>query len=160
MFFVLHAVLPSLDGVVATRYDLSPKPPILTEVEGVLIRKFRWSATQAQATGLIREFARVVNPETPVRVVTEDEPDNRILECALAAEAEVIISGDSHLRGLHAFQGIPIMSLPTGSAGLSLAVDPDASSRRSRGPWSFPRTPTRCYTPGRRATRSAGGGAP
>ena len=90
--------------------ELFTSPSILTEVEGVLIRKFHWSARRAhEATGLIREFVRVVHPETPVRVVVEDESDNRILECALAAEAEVIISGDSHLRGLQVFQGIPIM---------------------------------------------------
>ena len=90
--------------------ELVTSPSILTEVEGVLIRKFHWSGSRArEATALIREFTRVVHPETPVRIVTEDEPDNRILECALAAEAEVIISGDTHLHQLRVFQGIPIM---------------------------------------------------
>ena len=90
--------------------ELFTSPSILTEVEGVLIRKFHWSASRArEATVLIRGFTRLIHPETPLRVVTEDEPDNRILECALAAQAEVIISGDSHLRRLQAFQGIPIM---------------------------------------------------
>ncbi len=84
---------------------------ILTEVEGVLIRKFQWSANRARdAIALIREFASTVDPEMSVEAITADGPDNRILECALAAKAEVIIPGDSHLRVLQAVQGIPIMS--------------------------------------------------
>jgi predicted nucleic acid-binding protein len=43
-------------------------------------------------------------------VITEDEPDNRILECALEGDAAVIISGDHHLRRLETFRGIPIMT--------------------------------------------------
>lgn len=94
----------------ARSLQLVTSPSILTEVEGVLIRKFQWSASRArEATALIREFAAVVNPAVSVHAVTEDEPDNRILECALAAEAEVIISGDSHLRRLRVYEGIPIM---------------------------------------------------
>lgn len=96
----------------ARAFDLFTSPSILAEVEGVLIRKFHWSARRArEAIELVREFTRVVNPETSVAVITEDEPDNRILECALAARAEVILSGDTHLRALRAFQGIPIMGL-------------------------------------------------
>jgi putative PIN family toxin of toxin-antitoxin system len=90
--------------------ELFTSPSILEEVEGVLIRKFDWSARRArEAVELIRDFARVIHPESRVQVVTEDEPDNRILECALAAKAEVILSADTHLRALQVFQGIPIM---------------------------------------------------
>jgi uncharacterized protein len=35
-------------------------------------------------------------------------PDDRILECAIAADAEVIVSGDQHLLALGSFKGIPI----------------------------------------------------
>lgn len=40
----------------------------------------------------------------------EDESDNRILECAVAAKAEIIVSGDRHLRDLGEFRGIRILS--------------------------------------------------
>lgn len=94
------------------RLQLFLSPPILAEIEGVLVRKFGWSTTRARdALGLIQAFADVVRPTTTVAVVREDEPDNRILECALAARAQVIVSGDGHLRSLGTFQGIPILSL-------------------------------------------------
>jgi putative PIN family toxin of toxin-antitoxin system len=84
--------------------------PILQEIEGVLMRKFRWSARRTrEATALLREFADLVKPRETITVIREDEPDNRILECALEAAAQVIISGDHHLRRLRAFRRIPIL---------------------------------------------------
>ncbi len=94
----------------ARAIELFTSPPILMEVEGVLTRKFQWSVSRARdATSLIRGFATVVRPEVSVEAIVQDEPDNRVLECALAAKAEVILSGDSHLRALGVFKGIPIM---------------------------------------------------
>jgi hypothetical protein len=37
--------------------------------------------------------------------VAADPSDDRILECAVAADAEVIVSGDQHLLALGALQG-------------------------------------------------------
>ena len=88
---------------------LCTSPSILEEIEGVLVSKFTWSTARAsEATGLIKAFAEVVDPTEKVRRIREDEPDNRILECAREAKADVIVSGDSHLRRLGSFEGIPI----------------------------------------------------
>jgi uncharacterized protein len=85
--------------------------PTLEEIEGVLVRKFHWTAPRVrEATRAIRSFAVLVHPEESVNVVREDEPDNRILECALAAEASVVVTGDQHLLRLKRFRGIPIAS--------------------------------------------------
>jgi predicted nucleic acid-binding protein len=43
--------------------------------------------------------------------VLEDEPDNRILECAVIAEADLIVTGDHHLLDLREFEGIPLVRL-------------------------------------------------
>jgi predicted nucleic acid-binding protein len=43
-------------------------------------------------------------------VVERDKSDDRILECALEAKADYIISGDSHLLSLKEYQGIRILS--------------------------------------------------
>jgi hypothetical protein len=42
-------------------------------------------------------------------VIREDPPDNRILECAVEGRANLIVSGDRHLRRLKIYQGIPIV---------------------------------------------------
>jgi predicted nucleic acid-binding protein len=41
--------------------------------------------------------------------VSEDEADNRILECAVAGEADLVVFGDQHLRRLKSFAGIGIV---------------------------------------------------
>jgi putative PIN family toxin of toxin-antitoxin system len=86
-------------------------PSILQEVEGVLLSKFQWSAARTrQAIAGIREFAQVVQPKESVHVIKDDEPDNRVLECALEAQADVLITGDRHLRQLRIFRNIRILS--------------------------------------------------
>ena len=82
---------------------------ILNEIGGVLARKFRWSATRVrEARAAIGDFTVLVHPREPVSVVREDEADNRILECALAAGADAIVTGDHHLLELGRFGGVRI----------------------------------------------------
>lgn len=91
--------------------ELFISKPILEEIEGVLRRKFGWPADRAgEAVAVIGEFTKGVEPMEQVAVVEKDEPDNRVLECALAAKATVIVSGDSHLRDLRSFRGMRILS--------------------------------------------------
>ena len=81
-------------------------PVILDEIAGVLARKFRWSAARVrEARTAIANFTILVQPGESVNVVHEDEADNRILECALAARADAIVTGDRHLLGLRRFRG-------------------------------------------------------
>ena len=56
----------------------------------------------------LRVVARTVTPTDNVNAVDADPSDNRILECALAAEAEVTVTGDTHLLSLGSFRDIPI----------------------------------------------------
>jgi predicted nucleic acid-binding protein len=60
----------------------------------------------------IAQIADVVTPRTPVRAITTDPDDNRILECALEGRADVIVSNDHHLLDVRAFQGIPVIAAP------------------------------------------------
>ena len=59
----------------------------------------------------LTESAELVFPAERASGVTPDPDDEMILECALAAEADFIVSGDKkHLLALRQFQGIPIVS--------------------------------------------------
>jgi uncharacterized protein len=84
--------------------------PIINEVKNILMRKFSWEPGQAEAAGtLLGFFSKTVNPKSRLTVVSH-EPDNRILECAVAGKADFIISGDHHLTDLENFQGIKIIN--------------------------------------------------
>lgn len=81
------------------------------EVERVLKEKFGWSTEEISARGrILWSWGTLVKPKVWLSVVKEDADDNRILECAMAAEADAIISGDRHLLRLGSFQSIPIQS--------------------------------------------------
>jgi uncharacterized protein len=58
--------------------------------------------------------ADLVFPTERARGVTPDPDDEMLLECALTAEAEFIVSGDKrHLLALREFRGTSIISWPT-----------------------------------------------
>ena len=86
---------------------------ILDELVGVLVAKFGWYPKMAAAQRRwIRTFSEVVVPRERLAIIP-DPPDNRVLECALEAKAEYIVSGDRHLRDLGSFQGINIVDPAT-----------------------------------------------
>jgi uncharacterized protein len=58
----------------------------------------------------LSDLALFVRPRRRLHVV-KDEPDNRILECALAGRAEAIVTGDHALLSLGEYNGVRIISL-------------------------------------------------
>ncbi len=56
----------------------------------------------------VRTRSLVVRPLLSLSVLA-DEPDNRVLECAVAGRADAIVSGDAVMRRLSEFQGIRII---------------------------------------------------
>jgi len=97
----------------AGKIDLTISPFILDEVKGVLVKKFGWTGDRAQeAKQLIRSMAVViVDPKERISVIKGNDADNRILECAVEASADFLITGDKeHLLPLRHFRGIRIVS--------------------------------------------------
>ena len=83
---------------------------ILDEVRHVLENKFLWQSPKIEKAILqIELFSEIVYPKKSL-VVIPYAPDNRILECSLAGQADYIISGDHHLTDLKEFQGITIIN--------------------------------------------------
>lgn len=58
----------------------------------------------------VTELAMVVAPKRRLRVV-KDDPDNRILECAVAGRAEAIVTGYKALLALKLYKKIRILTL-------------------------------------------------
>ena len=85
--------------------------PILGELLGVRARKFSRDAEElARVAVLLSELGLTVRPRRKLRVV-KDDPDNRVLECAVAGRADVIVTGDKDLLELREYRGIRIISL-------------------------------------------------
>ena len=58
----------------------------------------------------ISDVATLVRPRRRLTVV-KDEPDNRVLECALTGNADAIVTGDHELLALREFRGVRLFSL-------------------------------------------------
>lgn len=93
------------------RIQLYSSIPILTETARKLLGKFKWDREMVDtAVSHIAEVATVIKPVKRIAVLT-DEPDNRILECAVEAQADVIVTGDKHLLRLNKYKEIAIVTL-------------------------------------------------
>lgn len=92
-------------------FQLYSSPAIITETAAKLRGKFGWD--QENTLAAVRNIGRVATVVKPAKrpSVLEDEPDNRILECAIDAGADLIVTGDRHLLKLRSFEGIPIVRL-------------------------------------------------
>jgi predicted nucleic acid-binding protein len=89
---------------------MTTAPAILREIAGVLREDLQWQATDIVAhLKLVARIAEIISPKVSLQVIAEDPTDDRILECALAGRADLIISGDRHLRKLKSFRNIGIV---------------------------------------------------
>ena len=57
---------------------------------------------------MILSFAKHGTPTETLDAVPRDNDDNRVLECAVAAGSEVIVTGDLDLLSIGSFRGITI----------------------------------------------------
>ena len=102
-----RAVLKILAGV----DSLVISKDLLDELLTVLARKFSRDREELSRVALwLADVAQIVTTGRTLKVLV-DEPDNRVLECAVAGGADVIVTGDKALLALKSFQGIRIISL-------------------------------------------------
>ena len=105
-------------------FELGIAEPIATEVERILTEKFLWPTERVhEAISYMAEIARLIHPQ---QTVTDciDPDDNRVLECAIEAHAQVIVTGDGHLLRLHPYGEISILTprVPRSQAVAELTV--------------------------------------
>lgn len=97
-------------------FELVTSEPILLEIERVLrypkIAE-RHKLTEAELQEfltLLRHESQVVAPQTHLHL-SADESDNRYIECAVAGDADYLVTGDKkHLISVGGYQGIAILS--------------------------------------------------
>jgi len=84
---------------------------ILTETAQKLREKFGWQENKInRLLKAISKVATVIRTQPHFHLL-DDDPNNRILECAIAAKADFIVTGDKHLLSLKHFQNISILKL-------------------------------------------------
>ena len=85
---------------------------LIQEFEKVMsYPKFRLSEEEiASAIGYYQIILRTIEPKIVVNIICDDPADNRVLDCALSANVNAIITGDKHLLELGKFKNITILT--------------------------------------------------
>lgn len=105
-----------LDAAQLGEIEIFTSRPLLAELARILMR--RKFAKVVDVSGLsiedlvlgYSELATVVVPAQIAPTIKEDADDDQVLACALAAQADVIVSGDKHLHTLGgSYQGVRIV---------------------------------------------------
>ncbi|OGP09309.1 MAG: putative toxin-antitoxin system toxin component, PIN family [Deltaproteobacteria bacterium RIFCSPLOWO2_12_FULL_43_16] len=105
--FAEKAILKVIEG----SDELIISHDIIDEVLTVLSNKFSRNREALSRTAInLAEIGRIVKPTERIGIF-QDEPDNRILECATAGKADAIVTGDKEMLKLGKYGGIKIITL-------------------------------------------------
>ena len=97
------------------KLQLCTSTTLLLELTDILGRaKFarKLAAAQLSVDQLVERYTlltTVVHPATITPTILNDPDDDQVLACALAAKAELIVSGDRHLLDLKEYRGMRIV---------------------------------------------------
>jgi len=101
-----------LEMGISGKIKIAVSQDILKELTEVLVdKKFRAPVSFIQKViHELSEIAELVIVTGKINVIKNDPDDNRILECAVSAKADFIVSGDSDILILKRFRKIKILS--------------------------------------------------
>jgi len=110
-----------LEMALSGSIQLAISESLVNELQGVLQRpKFELSAQLIQT--VVSEYASIarwIEPSQHFNVVVDDPSDNQFIDCAVAAKADYLITGDKHLLNLGTFKMVKIVSVDNFIAILS-----------------------------------------
>ena len=91
------------------RFQLYTSPAILAEVQAKLEQKLQFERSLAvEYIARLEYIATLVNPTMRLDVVKSDPDDNIIVECAVEAAADIIVSADKDLLKLKTYEQIQV----------------------------------------------------
>ena len=108
-----HALLEHVRGGTVSMVS---SPALLAELADVLGRaKFdailtKTNTSRERSLAEVRQLAEVIEPPPLPQPVCRDPDDDEVLALALAAQVELIVSGDDDLLSLGSFEGISIIA--------------------------------------------------
>lgn len=105
-----------LEAAAEGRIALYTSPALVQELSETL--QSPKLATRIRASGLTLDallqryldVAVLIEPKSVPRVVPDDQDDDQVVAAAIAAQADLIVSGDKHLLALESHCGIRIVS--------------------------------------------------
>lgn len=105
-----------IDAAETGQIELASSAALLAELQGVIARE-KFAARLAQRGITVADvfdgyaaLVVVVTPATIAPTIKRDPADDQLLAAALAAQADLIVSGDTHLLELKSYNGVEIVT--------------------------------------------------
>lgn len=109
--FATRGLCADVFRLAATDHELLIGAPVLVEMRRILETKLRMPApARNEVLQVLRRFVQVPAAKVPISLDINDPDDEWIVACAIAASAEVFVTGDKALLGLHQVEAMPIVS--------------------------------------------------
>jgi putative PIN family toxin of toxin-antitoxin system len=101
-----------LDAALSGSIEVFVSEAIIQEFQAVLLRPQFGLNVQFvhNVVAELTSLAEWVTPDHHHQVVIEDPSDNLILDCAVTAKAQYLVTGDAHLLRLQRFQEVAILT--------------------------------------------------
>ena len=99
----------------AGAFDIASSPALLAELQRVLsyprVTRYLRAITDPESfVAGMRANLVMVEPVASLDIVQDDPDDNRLLECAIAAGASILVSGDTHLPNLKRHREVEVLN--------------------------------------------------
>ena len=109
--FAARGLCADVFRLAATDYTLLIGAPVLIEMRRILETKLRMpTPARNEVLQVLRRFGQVPAAKAPIVLGINDPDDEWVVACAVAASAEVFVTGDKALLELRRVEDMPIIS--------------------------------------------------
>ncbi len=109
--FAARGLCADVFRLAATDHTLLIGAPVLVEMRRILETKLRMPApARNEVLQVLRRFEQVPAAKVPIALGIDDPDDYWVVAWAAAASADVFVTGDKALLGLHRVGSLPIVS--------------------------------------------------
>ena len=109
--FATRGLCADVFRLAATDHTLLIGAPVLVEMRRILETKLGMPApARNEVLQVLRRFEQVPAAKAPVALGIDDPDDDWVVACAIEGSADVSVTGDKALLGLHQAGQLPIVS--------------------------------------------------
>ena len=109
--FVARGLCADVFRLAATDHTLLIGAPVLVEMRRILETKLRMPApARNEVLQVLRRFVQAPAAKSPIVLGINDPDDEWVVACAVAASAQVFVTGDKALLDLRRVEDMPIIS--------------------------------------------------
>jgi putative PIN family toxin of toxin-antitoxin system len=109
--FAARGLCADVFRLAATDHTLLIGAPVLVEMRRILETTLRMPApARHEVLQVLRRFEQVSAAKAPIALGIDYPDDDWVVACAAAASADVFVTGDKALLGLHRVGQLPIVS--------------------------------------------------